>query len=83
MSTRIVNVGSLLTFAVSGSADCDVAMFVREVHLPVWHFEVEVATIVVVKLPPDLTRALSAFASGKTGQVTHLGLHCQDGDATA
>jgi len=33
-STRIVGVGLLLTFAVSGSADCDVAMFAREVCYP-------------------------------------------------
>ena len=48
MSTTIVDVGSLLMFAVSGSADCDVAMFAKEVRLTVWHFEVEVTTIIVV-----------------------------------
>jgi len=54
-------------FAVSGSADCDVAMFAREVCYPYGIFEVEVATIVVVKLPPNLTWALLAFGSGEMG----------------
>jgi len=35
--------------------------------LPVGIFEVEVATIVVVKLPPNLTWALLAFGRGETG----------------
>ena len=64
-STRIVGVGSLVTFAVSGSANCDVVMFTREVCYPYGIFEVEVATIVVVKLPPNLTWALLVFGSGK------------------
>ena len=57
--------GSLVTFAVSGSADCNVAMFTREVCYPYGIFEVEVATIVIVKLPPNLTWALLVFGSGK------------------
>ena len=48
MSTTIVDVGSLFTFAVSDSANCDMAMFVKEVRLTIWHFEVDVATIIVV-----------------------------------
>ena len=59
--------GSLLTFAVSGSADYDVAMFTREVCYPYGIFEVEVTTIVIVKLPPNLTWALLAFGSGEMG----------------
>jgi len=54
-------------FAVSGSANCDVAIFAREVCYPHGIFEVKVTTIVIIKLPPNLTWALLAFGSGEMG----------------